>query len=260
MSDTSRGPALLARNIGNMILAPRALRAVDARFGPGVVNRKALRRLAFYPGLNLAFNRVKKNANSALVLLLHEMQTGQVGQSDSAKDATPNFFDLPSSEIERLADYAVFVTIRNPYSRVLSAFLDKFRFDAYRKKHGAFDLTPDGFDAFLRWLDAGGLPRDAHWAPQVNLLALPLDRYDAVLRFESLRDDALGFLAARGLTVPEGALQGESRGDRGKETGADRHLAQFYTPAGADRVARLFAQDFDALGYAPAFPQAQEPR
>lgn len=258
---TRAGLPLLRRNLANLVRAPRALAAVDARYGKGVAQRAALRRLAFFPGLGLAFNRVKKNANSALILLLHELETGQPGQAARAKDAAPNLFDLPASDLARLDDFAVFVTVRDPYSRVLSAFLDKFRQDRYRRKHGSFDLTPQGFGDFLNWLDKGGLARDAHWDLQVKLLALPLGCYDAVLRFETLRDDALSFFAARAIAVPDDALQGEHTGDRGKETGASARMAAFYTPERAALVARLYAADFAALGYDPALapgsPQAR---
>lgn len=248
-----RGLALLARNLGLLARAPAVLRAMDARYGPGVVNRRALRHLAFFPELGLAFNRVKKNANSALILLLHEMETGRGTIASEAKDLTPNPFELPRAQLDRLDRYAVFTTVRDPYSRVLSAFLDKFRQEAYRRRHGTFDLTPEGFDRFLRWLENGGLNRDAHWNLQSRLLALPLDRYDAVLRFETLRDDARAFLSKRGLAVPGDALVGEHRGDTGKQTGADSRMADFYTPDRAARVARLFAADFAALGYDPDF-------
>lgn len=253
------GLALLGRNLAGLARAPRALTAVRARYGHGVARKAALRRLAFYPRLGLAFNRVKKNANSALVLVLHELETGESGQAARIKDAAPNLFDLPAAEIARLNDYAVFVSVRNPYSRVLSAFLDKFRFAEYRRQYGDFPLTPEGFGAFLDWLDQGGLARDAHWDRQVKLMALPLDSYDGVLRFENLQSDARTFFASRGLALPDGALGSEHRGDRGKETGADRQLAAYYTAGRAALVARLYAEDFGALGYNPAQAPGNRP-
>lgn len=257
MSETARGLALLRRNLENLARAPLALRAVDARFGKGVARRTALRRMVFFPALGIGFNRIKKNANTALLLTLLEMQEGSVSAATAAKDAVPNLFDLPRAELRRFDRYALLVTLRNPYSRVLSAFLDKFRFEPYRRKHGDFALTPEGFDRFLRWLETGGLTRDPHWDLQTKLLALPLDRYDAVLRFETLREDALAFLTARGLTPPPGALQAEHRADSGKQTGADAQLAAFYTPERAALVARLYAADFEALGYDAAPPQSR---
>lgn len=256
MSETSRGLALLARNLANLTRAPAALRAIDRRYGRGVARRGALRRLAFFPNLGLGFNRIKKNANTALILLLQELEVGSAttARAGAAKDETLNLFELPRSEIGKLGRYAVFVTVRNPYSRVLSAFLDKFRHETYRRKHGEFPLTPDGFGAFLRYLENGGLTRDAHWDLQEKLMALPLDRYDAVLRFETLHADAVAFLTRRGLTLPEGALTSEHKSDRGKHTGADARLSQFYTAERADQVARLYATDFAALGYAPTAP------
>ena len=93
------------------------------------------------------------------------------------------------------------VIIRNPYSRVLSAFLDKHKSRKIRERHGVWEPTPEGFAAFLGYLEAGGLGGNSHWDLQKKQMLLPLSAYDGVIHFENLREEMLGFLATRGLML-----------------------------------------------------------
>ncbi len=231
---------------------PRVLRYLRARFGAEGLNWSAARRVAVFPRLGLAYNRIKKNANTTVVLLLRELDTGVIEDRDVAKVQAPLLFDLSREELSR--PLAFFVVVRNPYSRVLSAFLNKFGNPVYARRHGAFARTPEGFAAFVRWLEAGGLRRDAHWNLQTRLMLLPLARYDHVVRFEALRPGLEAVLAARGLALPPGRLDTLYPSDRDKETKADAKLRAFYDADTADRVARLYAADFAALGYSAEFP------
>lgn len=245
-----QGIGRLARALRN---APGVRRAVRTRFGT-VGPTAALRRVAVFPGLGLAYNRIKKNANTSVLLLLRELETGTPEARAEAKWNVSTLLDIAPADQHQIAKLTYFVVIRNPYSRVLSAFLDKFRHEKYRRKHGAFALTHAGFADFVAWLDNGGLTRDAHWDLQEKLIALPFEQFDRVIRFETFRDDMIAFLGDQGISAPDGSLQTLFPADEGKQTDADKKLQTYYTPETAARVARLYARDFKTLGYGTQFP------
>lgn len=232
---------------------PASVRQLKARYGS--VNLRAISRIVVFPELGLAYNRIKKNANTSTVILLRELQIKSVETRNYAKWNALRYFDLDREEWHRLDEMHLFIIIRNPYSRVLSAFLDKFRSERYKRKHGHFELTPEGFGQFLRWLEDGGLKRDAHWDLQTKLMMLPLEKYDTVIRFETYREGLRNLLESRGLTLPPDALKELYPSDRAKETKSSSKLAQFYTPERAAIVRRLYAEDFRALGYDTEFPE-----
>lgn len=246
--------ARLGRSLRGALMVPAAALALRRRYGAGVARPRAMRRVVVYPELGLAYNRIKKNANTSAVILLRQIQTGAVEGHADAKWNARRVYDLGPGELGALGAMHLFVIVRNPYSRVLSAFMDKFRTADYQQRHGAFPLTPAGFGAFLHWLEAGGLTRDAHWDCQHKLMLLPLSKYDTVIRFESVREDLLGLLRSRGLEPPPEALAELYPSDRSKRTGSSDRLAEFYTPERAAIVARLYARDFAELDYPVAFP------
>lgn len=210
---------------------------------------RALRRLGYWPRLGFSYNKLKKNANTSVVLLLDQIDgVGSVSRRE-AKWRTSGLFDLPLPELGRLTRYHYFIVIRDPYSRVLSAFLDKFRHHEFRKRYGAFALDPDGFDAFLAWLKAGGLNKDPHWDLQTKLMVWPLDKYDTVIRFENFASEMRALLQKWKIEVAPELLQDVLPGDRDKKTSATEQMGRFYTPARRQLVAELYRDDFTALGY-----------
>lgn len=149
--------------------------------------------------------------------------------------------------------------IRNPYSRVLSAFLNKFKPNSrISKEHGAFDHTADGFKKFVYYLRDGGRSGNSHWDLQKKLMLLPPDQYDRVIRFENFQEEMLGFLESRGLAPRAGSLEALYPSDQNKKTDATKKMERFYTREVADLVADLFAADFDTLGYDRTFPGTLE--
>ncbi|MEP9388926.1 sulfotransferase family 2 domain-containing protein [Mesorhizobium sp. KR9-304] len=224
------------------------------RFGVTHVNHKAWKKIAVYPSLGLAYNRIKKNANTTVVMLLREMESG-VGESRAlAKRNSRKLLDLSPSEIANLRNTRFFVVTRNPYSRVLSAFLFRFKDEHYRNLHGAFDLTRSGFTNFVSYLSDGGLDRDAHWDLQTKVMFLPLDKYDTVVRFENFKSEMLSLLKSVGLQPPDGRLEGLYPSDVGKQTSSDSRLGEFYTPETIRMVADLYSKDFQDLRYSKDFP------
>jgi hypothetical protein len=253
MAKIRKGALRLRRVVQIGLRAPATLRYLEARYG--AINRRAISRVAVFPDLGLAYNRVKKNANTSTIILLRQLESGGIEERNDAKWNARTYFDFADPAQQGLDALHLFIIIRDPYSRVLSAFLDKFRTEHYQRKHGHFELTPEGFGQFLRWLENGGLKRDAHWDLQTRLMMLPLEKYDTVIRFENYRDGLRNLLESRALTLPPDALKELYPSDRAKETKSSSKLAQFYTPGRAELVRRLFAEDFRALGYPTEFPE-----
>lgn len=247
----------LGRRLGRYALAllraPFVIVRLRRRFGAGL-NLRAIHRVAIYPELGLAYNRVKKNANTTLTILLRDLAGGGTVHRDIAKWEAQSPFDLPLRGLGALDRLRWMVVVRNPYSRVLSAFLDKFREEKYQRSHGAFALTPEGFAAFVTWLEQGGLGKDGHWDLQTKLILGPLERFDAVVRFEALGPGLERVLAAGGVDFDATRLRAAYPSDEGKRTGASGRMDTYYSPALAARVARLYAADFSALGYDTAYP------
>lgn len=231
----------------------RTIKALEAAYGP--IDVEGAKRVAAFPELGLAYNRIKKSANTSTMILLNQISSGEIVKGNAAKTTAQNLFELSADEISDVKSMTLFVVIRNPYARVLSAFLGKMPRQSYQKKHGAFEMTPDGFGKFLHWLEGGGLTGDPHWDLQTKLMMLPLDRYDAVIRLESYNQSMRELIESCGLTVPEGALEDYYATYRGHETNARSKLAQFYTKERVEIVRRLFSEDFRALGYSTEFPE-----
>lgn len=218
------------------------------RFGSKTINWSAWPQLAAYPELGLIYNRVKKNANTTTVYLLREIEGGIVDTTIDAKKKSRKI-DANFATALSTRSSLFFVIVRCPYSRVLSAFLDKFRQEKYKEEYGDFSLTPEGFALFVDWLSAGGLNRNGHWDLQSKQMFLPMKDFDVVVRFENLKQEMTTLLSRKNLQLPQGRLDAPYPADANKRTSADSRLGQFYTPRIRSVVAELYASDFEALKY-----------
>jgi hypothetical protein len=239
-----------ARRKLNKKAIPWALRG---KFGSAGLNPAASRNIAVFPKLNLAFNRVKKNGNSTTVSLLYALEEGSVAKTHRAKRHSAFVRKANLTLLMNAGGYFHFVIVRDPFSRTLSAFLNKFSKPIYVDRFGSFDLTPEGFTRFVEWLAKSGLATDAHWNLQKKLIIGPLENFDAVLRFEDFPHCLEDLLHKRGLAFPDAAetiLQSVHTDTR---TGADRKLEQFYSPDSIAMVRALYKEDFDFLGYSAEF-------
>lgn len=187
------------------------------------------------------FNRIPKSANSTVSVFLARNSGIRSVSGDQegnwAKNAFPRPGDLSIGEVERLNECFKFTIVRDPYTRVLSAFLDKVKTG---KKMRAL---PD-FRTFCQFLDQGGLYANAHWAPQSELLLIPLYHFDFIGRVESLvRDmqvigERLGFQ-----TVDENERAGPNATD------AEKLIAEHLDDRSRAIINRLYAADFGEFGY-----------
>ncbi|MBC2836159.1 sulfotransferase family 2 domain-containing protein [Paragemmobacter straminiformis] len=219
------------------------------RFDPATVNPAAARHVSLFPQIGLGYNRVKKNANSTTVSILTELGTGRRLEDQSAKRSLRHLESASWPELRRARDMHFFVITRDPYSRVLSAFLNKFAKDSYQSDFRAFPLDRGGFSDFLKWLADGALTKDPHWDAQHKLIFAPLSAYDSVLRFEEFPDCFIDLLTRREIPVGRDLAQRMGQVNSQTRTRASAKLAEFYTPAAEALVTDLFASDFDLLSY-----------
>ncbi|MDP3244967.1 MAG: sulfotransferase family 2 domain-containing protein [bacterium] len=212
-----------------------------------------------FPRIGLAYNRVKKNANSATMAALFLLETGRVGDERESKLGVPSLVRAAPWLLPRLASFHYFTIVRNPYSRVLSAFLNKFAKPEYLERYGPVTLDRDGFSRFIAWLEQGALGQDMHWDLQCKLLMTTPGEFDSVLEFEAFPMNLVTLLNSRGVVLPDqidGILGTVNSATR---TGAGKRLQQFYTPAVANQVQQLFRRDFDQLRYSTDFEAALLP-
>lgn len=139
--------------------------------------------VSVYPNLGIVFNHIRKSGNTSVALWLCEAEALRSGNSITRRKS---LMDLSAVRLIRARDYQWIVVVRNPYDRVLSAFLDKVASgDRHEKEKksgfdnipGWGDPTPMGFRRFIDYLQHGGLYVNQHWWPQKGLLVRPLECY-----------------------------------------------------------------------------------
>ena len=197
------------------------------------------------------YNRIPKVANSTIVNCLLNYKNVDIGNIEGQYKS---YFKKPSGmslgEVNKLGDSFKFVFVRNPYSRLLSAYLDKvirrqyFSADGkYPTTHFSQKSTPPTFTEFCNYLADGGLYQNAHWAPQNHLLLLPLEEFDFIGKFENLDADIKYLMRQLGGDQPSIQRAGPP------STSADQLLAQYYSPDLYEFVSELYKEDFNLFGY-----------
>jgi hypothetical protein len=166
----------------------------------------------------------------------------------------PHFSDIAS----RIGpDWFVFTVVRDPWTRVLSAYRDKVqRKRVQLRALQAMGLEAgDSFETFLAALNRW--PRrllNDHFIPQSDLLApVRASTRLLVLRSEDLPDAWAQIedgLSRQGAPAP--AAIGHQN-----VTGAQKNVPDF-TPRAVDLIRRLYADDFAQLGY-NSFPPGKPP-
>lgn len=208
--------------------------------------------VAIYPDLHLIYNRIKKSGNTTITAFLSEISGKSYENSAQLKKGILSPLEASFFEIVRAREYYLFTFVRNPYSRVLSAYLDKIargqggrfsRFPGYGKN------SPEGFEEFVVFLSCGGLLANRHWWPQVELLSWPLSRFDYIGRVEQmdegmarvLKDVGSDFSKASSLRVPH-VLSAHTTSAASKED-------YYYSSLSRKLVRELYGDDFEAFGY-----------
>ncbi len=189
-------------------------------------------------------NRIPKAANSTIVTSLAKIRYDKEIPSKQAKKLfmTPSL--LNTNEVEEFEQLFRFAFVRNPFTRTLSAYLDKIERRARAKNQQTT------FKKFLLELDAGKLHSNAHWAPQKDLFLIPADQFDFIGRTESFDTD---------LSKVKNRLLDKSPDEPVKSvlsnaTNATGKIELYYDEETIDLVRKLYRQDFELFGYSLDLP------
>lgn len=207
--------------------------------------------LVVFPEHDLFVNLIFKNANSFLIKVLDDFINGprEFDAQALRSKVLAKVSDLPIKEVERLPQYEKSVVLRDPFARVLSAFLDRIgsgKRGMYTDIGGFGDLSQSGFKRFLLDLEGGLLKNDLHFTSQSSQMLFPLDAFSVVLKCENLEEDLVKWLKNR---FPE-AVHAESsfaRADKmvnSHATGAGSKIGDFYDAEAEAIVRRQYAGDF----------------
>ncbi len=229
------------------------------------IKRDNLDRVVFYPKHNIAFNRIAKSGNSSVILYLDEAIRGPSSHQNDYKQAKrlamrtgKSLIEMSSSKPDRLRlkDIALFTVVRNPWSRTLSAFLDKIA-NGPQEKYGHIpgfgDNSQAGFAAFISFLGNGGLHANHHWKPQIDALLLPASQFQCICRLEHLSEELPQALARSGMSLPspeklQQPHQIESQ-QQSKLTQASSKLLRYYSASTIQAVGELYTADFELGRY-----------
>ena len=243
----------------------RALLALAAARKTLKIKRENIDRVVFYTEHKIAFNRIAKSGNSSVILYLDEAIRGPNSHADNYKQAKRDAMDtgkdliaMSRSKCDRasLKEFSFFTVVRNPWTRTLSAFLDKIAngpHDKYGAIPGFGDNSKAGFEAFIAFLSNGGLQANHHWKPQNDALLLPASHFQTICRLENLSDELPLALAKTGLSLPDPErLQQPHRIEsqqHSKLTRASSKLQRFYSASSIKAVADLYSADFKLGNY-----------
>ena len=162
-----------------------------------------------------------------------------------------------------------YAMVRDPYSRTLSAYLNKIEnrlplksesenedhfckvvraIDQFRQdKLDASRYQEITFEVFLLWLQDGSswFTKDEHWAPQTTLLRHPQVSFDILGRFETLSEDASRILSEMGCDQ----VFPSQKDVKFAPTNAKSKVEQYFDDACYALVDDIFSGDFDSFGY-----------
>mmetsp|Transcript_1368 Transcript_1368/g.2494 ORF Transcript_1368/g.2494 Transcript_1368/m.2494 type:complete len:348 (-) Transcript_1368:27-1070(-) len=169
--------------------------------------------------------------------------------------------NLTRSEIERVINdesWLKIAVVRNPYTRILSAWLDKVASGKIRIGKLSHNST---FQDYVRVLEkTRAWELNEHIRDQIYMCGFNAIDYTVIAKTETLREDLECISSALNFTslIQSGwGAKGKSellKSRTGHETGANRKLEAYYTPELASIVYNRYRADFDAFGYSKQLP------
>ena len=214
-----------------------------------------------------------KSASTTLKTILGGLELSDTGLgvdivNNYFNDVHPNVlgspflkpFQLGEAAFDKLVterDVFCMTFVRNPYSRLLSAYLDKIvpeprklesvsifdeaaRLNLHSKSG---DLSFFAFLLCVRALLLRGGHVDCHWRPQHVQTQIETVEYDLIGRVETIRSDLAKVETALRCKLTYPGKVG------GHETGADVRLAEKYIGECPGLIEEIYEKDFKCFGY-----------
>ena len=145
-----------------------------------------------------------------------------------------------------------FSITRNPYTRILSCYLDKFVNNQWEKRNRceSIGFTPNDEISFENFLDAINeqyhSEMDIHWLPQSTILQRYLIKYDYLGKLENFDHDFKLILQRIKFNNEENTTFSNHRHHR---TDSIRKLNEHYTNEILQKVNKIYELDFQQLDY-----------
>lgn len=204
------------------------------------------KRICICKSRRFCYFRVPKAANSTIMNSLAFATFGSGAFDDEGVVAKGSFADITAASDldadQMVARYLCFTFVRNPFTRVLSAYLDKIVADSNPKFREMAGL-PDGgtFSGFLHYLRDSGLHANPHWAPQTSIIPIDPARLHFVGHVETIEAD----FARLSAMIFGGPMPLRTR--QSGRTSARKLVSDVYTMEDRRLVEELYQQDFEQL-------------
>jgi dermatan 4-sulfotransferase 1 len=222
-------------------------------------------RTAVSTGHKYIYVRIPKCANTTITntLFMYDKGAGLNGPTLKAHTIKRQFETLRDTRKKNLEslknEYFIFTFLRNPYSRVLSAFLDKIHFRQHYAKseyskfmqHLGKKQQDISFDDFIGFLENGGLYKNPHWTPQISLLPFPPGDFDFIGKTERLSQDMNQVISR---VYPDKTWEGLYQPEGRRRTNSSGLVSQYYNDSLVEKVYSLYKEDFDAFGFSRDLP------
>jgi len=199
--------------------------------------------------------RIPKCANTTIIktLVQHDPALkASIDKSAKPKRASRGLYRAIAWSPESLAKrYFCFTFVRNPYTRVLSAYLDKIasaepgNYPYVTATLGKADISQVAFPDFIAFLEKGGLFSNVHWAPQTSILPIDTKLIAFIGKVENLQSDLTRLINQIPGLSPFNAVVTHEQGRRN----SDALISEYYDADLVSRVFELYREDFISLGY-----------
>jgi len=162
-------------------------------------------------------------------------------------------------------EYFRFSFVRDPFTRVLSAYLEKLKgyrrryrkklinqevFDYISKEFEKLNLYPEKNISFLEFLrsiaELSPHDLDIHWCPQHILLNIDEIKYDHIGKFERFTKN---FKVVQNVIYTRTGIEADIRSVKWHKVGARSKAKYYLTKETADLVSKIYAADYEYFGY-----------